>query len=350
MKSLLFLLLFLIGCQDPSENESNHIIPGHDVYIVGSYGGSACYWLNGFRIELPGGDRATDVFVVEGNVYISGTCGENACYWINEERFDLPGAWGEGEAIAVDGDDIYVAGWFENGSCYWKNGTQTTLTTNRDSQAFAIGVRNNGDIYVGGYYMNNHHYYIPCFWKNGNNRTNLPALEDGEVNDMTFDEIGNMRYYAGYTTNLDNFSGYPPKACYWRHTNRNDLPLGGSNIDIYGSYAHGITISGEDVYLAGYTNRYEFVGEEEHTGGDFPQYWKNNNIYDLEGGPITEFGTGAAYDIRVLDQEVLVVGVATMGPTYNDIGESACYWLNGELQYLEPINGILSEAKGVFID
>ena len=55
MKSLLFLLLLLIGCQDPSENESNHIIPGHDVYIVGSYGGSACYWLNGFRIDLPGG-------------------------------------------------------------------------------------------------------------------------------------------------------------------------------------------------------------------------------------------------------------------------------------------------------
>ena len=355
MNKLLFILLLFFGCdlfKSKDANIGEEIIPGRNIYIVGSYGGSACYWLNGSRIELTGGDRATDVVVVDGNVYISGTCGDNACYWINEERFDLPGVWGEGEAIAVDGDDVYVAGWFEDGSCYWKNGNQITLTTNRDSQAFAIGVRNNDnrDVYVGGYYMNNHHYYVPCFWKNGNNRTNLPAAEDGEVHDITFDEDGNMRYYAGYTTNLDNFSGYPPKACYWRHTNKTDLPIGGSSMDIYGSYAHGITIDGEDVYLAGYTNRYEFVGEEETTGGDFPQYWKNNNIYDLEGGPMTQFGTGAAYDIRIADGDVVIVGIATMGPNYNDSGESACYWINGELHYLEEANNIFSEAKGVFID
>jgi len=350
MTNLLLILLLVVGCENSNKNENNHIIPGYDIYIVGSDEAGACYWINGSRIELPGGDRATDIVVVNGDVYASGTCGENACYWINQEQFDLPGTWGEGEAIAVDGDDIYVAGWFDNGSCYWKNGEQINLTINRESQAFAIGIRNNGDIYVGGYYMNNHHYYVPCFWKNGNNRSDLPAAEDGEVYDITFDEVGNMRYYAGYTTNLDNFSGYPPKACYWRHTNRTDLPLGGSNMDIYGSYANGITIDGEDIYLAGYTNRYEFTGEEETTGGDFPQYWKNNTIYDLEGGPMTEFGTGVAYDIRVADGNVVVVGIATRGPNYNDSGESACYWLNDELYYLEDISGVWSEAKGIFID
>jgi len=357
MKRFQFVLVVLplfiwTGCADDEneDNEDNPVISGSTIYIVGSTSDGACYWVNGSRVELPGGDWATDIVVVDGDVYTSGTCGLTACYWINQERFDLPGTWGEGEAIAVDGDDVYVAGWFDNGSCYWKNGERINLTTNRESQAFAIGIRNNGDVYVGGYYMSNHHYYVPCFWKNGNNRSNLPAAEDGEVYDITFDEVGNMRYYAGNTTKLDNFSGYPPKACYWRHTNRTDLPLGGSSMDIYGSYANGITIDGDDVYLAGYTNRYEFYGEEETTGGDFPQYWKNSTIHDLEGGPLTNFGTGVAYDIRVADGNVIVVGIATLGPNYDDSGESACYWLNGELHYLEDISGVWSEAKGVFIE
>ena len=341
-------LLYWAGCgdNDNGDNEGNPVIPGRTIYIVGSDDDGACYWVNGSRVELPGGDWATDIVVVDGDVYTSGTCGLTACYWINQTRYDLPGEWGEGEAIAVDGDDVYVAGWFDNGSCYWKNGQQINLTINRDSQAFAIGIRNNGDVYVGGYYMSNHHYYVPCFWKNGNNRSNLPAAEDGEVYDITFDETGNMRYYAGNTTKLDNFAGYPPKACYWRHTNRTDLPLGGSKMEIYGSHANGITIDGDDVYVAGYTDWYEFTGEEETSGGYFPQYWKNSTIHDLEGGSMTEFGTGQANDIRVADGNIVVVGMATGGPT----GESACYWLNGELNYLDVVEGGRSEATGIFIE
>ena len=34
----------------------------------------------------------------------------------------LPGSYGEGEAIAVHNGDVYVAGWYDNGSCYWKMG------------------------------------------------------------------------------------------------------------------------------------------------------------------------------------------------------------------------------------
>ena len=116
-------LLYWTGCADDEneDNEDNPVIPGRKIYIAGSDADGACYWVNGSRVELPGGDWVTDIVVVDGDVYTSGTCGENACYWINQERFDLPGTWGEGEAIAVDGDDVYVAGWFDNGSCYWKN-------------------------------------------------------------------------------------------------------------------------------------------------------------------------------------------------------------------------------------
>ena len=186
---IIILSFFFLTCEN-NENElgSNQaggidaeIIEGRTIYIVGSDGDGACYWVNGSRIELPGGAWATDITVVDGTVYTCGT-GEasDACYWIDQTRYDLPGAYGEAEAIDVYDGDVYVAGWFDNGSCYWKNGERIDLTVNRDSQAFAIGVRNNGMVYVGGYYMNNHHYIIPCFWKDGNNRTNLPVPSGGD--------------------------------------------------------------------------------------------------------------------------------------------------------------------------
>ena len=63
------------------------------------------------------------------------------------------------------------------------------------------------------------------------------------------------------------------------------------------------------------------------------------------------FGTGEANDIRVADEIVVVVGIATGGPNNDDSGESACYWLNGELNYLEDVIGeSFSEAKGIFIE
>ena len=354
------------GPDDDGDGICNaYIISGGTVYIVGeSYNSegslTACYWVDGVRVELPGGDWVTDIVVSNGNVYVSGTGGANACYWINETRYDLPGNGGEGEAIAVDGNDVYVAGWYNNGSCYWKNGERIDLTTNAESQAFAVGIRSNGDVYVAGYYMNNHHYYIPCFWKNGNERHSLPIPSggDGEVNDIAIMD-GNTRYYAGYTMKPDNFAGYVPKACYWRNTgNRTDLPLGGSSWDIYGATGMGITIDGEDIYVAGYTDWYEFTGEEETTGGSFPQYWKNSTIHDLEGGPLTNFGTGVAYDIRVADGNVVAVGAATRDSSYYDSYLSACYWLNGERHYLVKQSQVpegledweWSEARGIFIE
>ena len=45
------------------------------------------------------------------------------------------------------------------------------------------------------------------------------------------------------------------------------------------------------------------------------------------------YGTGEAYDIRLADDNLVVVGVASRDTSfYSEIG--ACYWLNGELNYL----------------
>ena len=345
------------------KNSDNEIIEGKTIYIVGdSYNENneytSCYWVNGERVELPGGYTATDIVVSNGNVYTSGTA-NGACYWINQQRYDLPGNGGEAEAIVVEGEDIYVAGWYNNGSCYWKNGQRIDLTVNRDSQAFAIGVRDNGSIYVGGYYMNNHHYYIPCFWKDGNNRTNLPIPNggDGEVNDIALED-GNMRYFSGYVLKTSSFAGYTPTAAYWRHTTRNDLPFGGSTNDIYGATGHGIKIYNGDVYVAGYTDWFEDINDSL-TGGTVPQYWRNGEIYDLPGGPITEYGIGAAYDIDIVEGYTVLTGIATRDSSYYDSYTSACYWLDGNLYYLVNEGGFNNEletdwyrsnARGIFID
>ena len=141
---------------------------------------------------------------------------------------------------------------------------------------------------------------------------------------------------------------YTPTAAYWRHTTRTNLPLGGSTMDVYGATGHAITIDGEDIYVAGYTDWFEFTGQEETTGGSFPQYWKNGNIYDLEGGPITNYGSGAANDIKIADGNIVVVGIATRDTSYYNNSESACYWLNGQLHYLVNQNDILDGIEAQY--
>ena len=364
---LFAIFLFFYSCEEDGDQKSSldRLIPDRTIYIAGSSYNSAgdmtaCYWVDGVRNELPGGAWATDITVSNGDVYISGTSESyNACYWVNQQRYDLPGLGGEAEAIAVNGDDVYVAGWYNNGSCYWKNGQKVDLTVNGDSQAFAIGIRNNGSVYIGGYYMNNHHYVIPCFWKDGNNRTNLPVPSggDGEVFDIAFMD-GNMRYYGGYVLKTSSFAGYTPTPAYWRHTTRTNLPLGASTMDVYGAVGNAITIDGEDIYVAGYRDWFGDTGQEGPTGGYTPQYWKNGTLHDLEEGMRTEYGTGAAYDIKITDGNVVVVGEVPRDTLDSYSIESACVWVNGELNHLVQIDDVnqniedwmQSTAKGLYIE
>ncbi len=55
---------------------------------------------------------------------------------------------------------------------------------------------------------------------------------------------------------------------------------------------------------------------------------------------MTNFGTGIANDIRVMDGDVIVVGGATRETSYSDSQESACYRINGELKYLVDQNDV----------
>ncbi len=71
-------------------------------------------------------------------------------------------------AIAVDGNDIYVAGNMTNSeqittAVIWKNGVATKLTDGTsNAEAIAIAI-SGGNVYVSGY-MNN---LQAVYWKNG---------------------------------------------------------------------------------------------------------------------------------------------------------------------------------------
>ena len=184
--SLICLLLIAFSCTDSdSVNTESEIIPDRNVYVAGyitdaSGNSTACYWLNGKRVDL-GPGQLEDIVVSDGKVYAVGwTFGASASYWIDNESFDLEGSGAEAYSIAVHDGDVYTAG-RDDGACYWKNTTKNKLSGG-DSSGYGIAIKDNGDVFIGGYYMNNHHYIIPARWKNGN-RTNLsrPSGGDGEV-------------------------------------------------------------------------------------------------------------------------------------------------------------------------
>jgi formylmethanofuran dehydrogenase subunit C len=170
-------------------------VQGGNVYVSGIYSdlvndgynfnyGTACYWKDGTRIDLPIPDETksttTGISVQGSNVYVSGTYSyknsfnSTACYWLNETRTDLTVSGGTNSAttgISVQGGDVYISGNYGDSACYWKNGTRTDLSGWTTSGI----VIQSGDVYVSGiylFYSGTYPFKIPCYWVNGT-RVNL---------------------------------------------------------------------------------------------------------------------------------------------------------------------------------
>ena len=110
--TLILLTLISISCTDnDTVDVGSEIIPDRNVYVAGyiidaSGNSTACYWLNGKRVDL-GPGQLEDIVVSDGKVYAVGwTFGASASYWIDNESFDLEGSGAEAYSIAVHDGDV----------------------------------------------------------------------------------------------------------------------------------------------------------------------------------------------------------------------------------------------------
>ena len=298
------------------------VTPNENVYIVGTDGGDAVYWLNGKKNILPKTEKkafTTAIAVSGSNLYITGVDGDDAVYWLNGQKNVLQKTkkWANTTAIVIAGTNVYITGYEydENGAdaVYWLNGKKNVLPKTGDySEANAIAV-SGSNVYIVG----NEHHGDAVYWLNGR-RNVLPKTGDSaKANAIAVS--GSNVYIVGYdevyNENNDNAS-----AVYWLNGKRNVLQTAGKNAS-----AEAVAISGSNVYIVGYEkiiNRgTNYV--EEYTNG---VYWLNGKRTVL---PKTE--SSRAFAISVLGSNVYNVGFDASF----DTGYDAVYWLNGQKYVLQ---------------
>jgi hypothetical protein len=160
-------------------------VSGGNVYAAGYINNlQAVYWKNGAVNDLQASSVANAIAVNVGNVYVAGwvydsTIGNNGTVvWKNGTATEFvvptPGnafdyISGSASAITVTNGDVYVTG-YAGGGKYWKNGTETDLQNGYYCYPSAIAVSGN-DVYIAGsIYHNDPDAAISTanYWKNGN--------------------------------------------------------------------------------------------------------------------------------------------------------------------------------------
>lgn len=292
MKTLLtflFLSVLLYSCKDDDFETLEKNTTSVDLYVGGADDSKACYWKNGQKFVLPGGD----------GLYVRQIISEN------NQVYVLGGAISE-----------YIDN-FPTHLYFWKNGTkynldqylQDVVTPNPNNQNFTPGLKmvvDNGNIYFIGYIKNpnstsSQDQYSLCSWKNGirtviDNFPVMSVLRDYTVanNDVyvsapqknfTYDPSTNistwqMGYYKnGIYNSLPNatiirsiysdnngvstlYKNYQTNEMFVKNLTTNITTLVPTNI--FQNQIYSSTSSGNDAY---------YIGE------DF--YYKNNTLIQI---------------------------------------------------------------------
>lgn len=251
MKKNFFLIMIVLGfCSCKKEMSRTITEPGQvDVYVAGyvsddanypypvynpyeSSGEHPTYWKNGSPVQLDYG-------------------GDNFSNYDNKS--------GRASAIAVSGNNVYVAGfgtWFSPTKgqlaygVFWKN----SIPLDPDSmnivgtyELYSLAVSNN-DVYMTGWGAES----IATYWKNENPIELSPAYSPPTLSILaTASSIavsGNDVYVSGSQyEQLSQIGGWSNVfAEYWKNGNLVKLTDGSKN-----TYTSSIAVSGTDVYVAG---------------------------------------------------------------------------------------------------
>jgi hypothetical protein len=299
------LLLLFIACKKRGASGNVPLTVYVSGYVDTLGQSTGAYWANDSLNIVSGPSQLNGVAYAGKNLYLLDGSG----YWENGNFSALPNVLNTSTCgIVVNGTDVYITGYTSisestatAAAIYWKNGVQVSLTQNISNvtNAFLNSLFISGtDVYGAGllavnyrngqgvYWKNDSLVYLPdcympeaigvvngtvyvaglsltqgsAYWVNG---TEMPLTDNGYVNAMAIS--GNDVYIAGFT-------GGAEQAVYWKNGQPVMLPNGTS--------ATGIAVSGNDVYVCG------------NGGNNDAVYWKNGVIHLLGTGGATGIAIG----------------------------------------------------------
>jgi hypothetical protein len=279
----------------------------------------AVRWHNGIVHKV--GDSsiqsiATCITHVGDNLYIGGSTIdaqglEHAAYWRNDTLVTVPENYG-GSSIAdieVVNGVVYLFGTDGDGSasgkylCYWKNGTQTLLTTPTNCYAGRMCIAN-GKVYTCGSEVSGGVSYAGIWQDN----QLLQYYSYAAARDITY---ANGQYYVVGT----KFNGNNSEAVLWQEFIPGAFTLASTYAQAYG---HSITLDGNYTYVGGTdrgpTDTYSII-------------WNS--------GSAKTIATSQYYgDINAMD--LMDNSVHACGTVSNGGAAAAAYWQNGNLSLLDP--------------
>lgn len=243
--SLLLLLISAVSCKTDDSDISDKIA-AYDVYVGGVDEFHACYWKNGHKVLLPGGEnlQGTYIAVDNGNVYmiannIESLGGNHTVaawyFWKNGVKHNVADYLGVPQNtitqpnniiihnnMTVRNGDIYFNGIIKNPVptsasdqylfCSWKNGVRTVLETNENPTGLGLGSYGffNNDIYISkryfgtsgnltnwevGFYKNNSYHFL------ANNLLPRKFISDNSVLYLSLIDINKNFYLKNVITN-----------------------------------------------------------------------------------------------------------------------------------------------------
>ncbi len=319
MKQLLFCVTFLAmfvlfysckksigtggpGTHDTTTHDTTHpnALNVH-VYLSGYLGGApepygadytpskAVYWKDSVETILSNDSTsvATSIAVAGNDVYVTGYVEEQTVYWKNGQLNYLP-SYGSftkvtaGSALA-SGTDIYFIGCVSNFSgsipCYWKNGKLVLLTDSSKIDGFpeATGIFVDGnDVYICGsesVKATGRKSLELGYWKNGIfTALSIPPIPKGHFIPTGITVLNGTAFICGYDESLEkNQDMWKYRTYYWE--NGVLYTLGSYNKH---SLTQSIVQAGGKIYVAG-------CDEKEHE-----IYWSTVGGVALHGMPLSQ--------------------------------------------------------------
>jgi hypothetical protein len=353
MRVNLIILIVLLFASCKKETNSPSSTTGN-IYIGGIIGDSAVYWDNGKIVVLSVRstgyyDEVNSIFVSGSDVYTAGGIEDSSVYWKNQVSvflnqyasvtFNGPNTVLGSTSIFVSGSDVYTTvastslqyGGNYRSAGYIKNGIEISLQTDgvigEMSDANTIFV-NGSDVYVGGSKFNGSsspENSTAVYWKNGV-PTNLDSgIHFGFINSII--ASGNHIYASGNYTDAPGYS-QPSTAVYWDNGVAHVLD------SVEYSRATSMAVSGQDVYVAGYTTSGDTFAERTAV------YWKNGVETQLHA----DGSSPIVNSIYVKGSDVYVAGYE-----FFTTGTVAIYWKNGVETKLAG-SGSTSSATSIFVN